>query len=146
MLVDFSKLNRKIVILKPEYLEDNATGEEITAWIPIQPFKGTTAQTDAFYVTHDNRIICNDITIDDIIKLYGIHAAVAPMSGREYAEAQKIRAETTYRISIRYAELKSDWKILYNNHVFDIISLLDLYEAHRELQIIAAETDRNGKE
>lgn len=144
--MDFSKLNRKIVILKPEYLEDNATGEEITAWIPIQPFQGTTAQTDAFYVTHDNRIVSNDTSIDDIFAQYGIHAAVAPMSGREYAEAQKIRAETTYRISIRYAQLQSDWKILYNNRVFDIISLLDLYEAHRELQIIAAETDRNGKE
>ena len=40
-------------------------------------------------------------------------AAVEPLTGREYAEAQKIRAETTYRVTTRYiADITPDMRII----------------------------------
>ena len=71
---------------------------------------------------------------------FSVAAFVAPTPGREYEESQKIRAETTYKISTRYFRgINSTHRILYNNREFEIVSVLDLNERHEELQIIAAE-------
>ena len=70
-------------------------------------------------------------------------AFVAPMTGREYEESQKIRAETTYKISTRYFQnISHDMRILYNKKEFEIVSVLDLNERHEELQIVVAEKGR----
>ena len=36
-----------------------------------------------------------------------VWAAVEPLTGREYSEAQKIRAETTYRVTVRLGARRS---------------------------------------
>ena len=74
------------------------------------------------------------------IKEFSVAAFVTPMSGREYEESQKIRAEITYKIFTRYFEnISHDMRILYNKKEFEIVSVLDLNERHEELQIVAAE-------
>ena len=73
---------------------------------------------------------------------YSVAAFVSPMSGREYEESQKLRAETTYKISTRYfPNISPIHRILYNNREFEIVSVLDLNERHEELQLIVAERD-----
>ena len=71
---------------------------------------------------------------------FSVAAFVAPTTGREYEESQKIRAETTYKISTRYFRgINSSHRILYDNREFEIISVLDINERHEELQVIATE-------
>ena len=77
---------------------------------------------------------------------YGVRAYVSPTTGREYDESQKIRAETTYNVVTRYFNgIESNMKILYGAKVFDIVSVLDINESHRELKIVCSEVDRYGK-
>jgi SPP1 family predicted phage head-tail adaptor len=76
-----------------------------------------------------------------------VRAAVEPMTGKEYAEAQKIRAETTYNITTRYVKgITSDMKIRFGEKEFDIVSILNIGERNEQLKIVASEKDINGKE
>ena len=78
---------------------------------------------------------------------YAVWANVSPMSGREYEESQKLRAETTYKITTRYfPNITEDMKIMFGLKVLDIVSVLNIGENNTELQIVAKEKDRNGKE
>ena len=79
------------------------------------------------------------------LQKYAVWANVAPQTGREYEESQKIRAETTYNINVRYFPgIASDMKIMYGVKIFNIVSVLDINERHTNLKIVAAEVDRNG--
>ncbi|MGN0149325.1 MAG: phage head closure protein, partial [Clostridia bacterium] len=81
------------------------------------------------------------------VKEYAVWASVAPTTGREYEEAQKLRGETTYKLITRYfPNITSDMKIMFGLQVLDIISVLNINERNTELQIIAKEKDCNGKE
>ena len=76
-----------------------------------------------------------------------VWAEVTPLTGREYEESQKIRAETTYRVTTRFfKDITNDMRILYNNREFDVVSVLNINERNRELQIICSEVDTNGKQ
>lgn len=76
-----------------------------------------------------------------------VWASVAPMTGREYQESQKLRSETTYKIAIRYvAGVTTDMKIRYKEKIMWIVSVLNVNERNSELQIVAFEVDENGKE
>ena len=104
-------------------------------------------QKNKVYLSHDNdgnailtkqngQPIAHKLALSE----YSVAAFVTPTTGREYEESQKIRAETTYKISTRYFRgINSTHRILYNNREFEIVSVLDLNERHEELQIIAAE-------
>ena len=72
-------------------------------------------------------------------------AYVAPKTGREYDEAQKLRAETTYNVLTRYFPgITTDMRISFRDRVFDIESVLNIDERNEQLQIVAVEKDRNG--
>ena len=76
-----------------------------------------------------------------------VWAAVEPMTGKEYAEAQKIRAETTYNIITRYIPgITSDMKISFRDKEFDIVSTLNIRELNEQLKIVVSEVDKNGKD
>jgi len=78
---------------------------------------------------------------------YAVWANVSPMSGREYEESQKLRAETTYKITTRYfPNITENMKVMFGLKVLDIVSVLNIGENNTELQIVAKEKDRNGKE
>ena len=69
------------------------------------------------------------------------------MSGREYEESQKLRAETTYKITTRYfPNITEVYENYVRTKVLDIVSVLNIVENNTELQIVAKEKDRNGKE
>jgi len=75
-----------------------------------------------------------------------LFAFVEPLRGREYAESQKLRAETTYRVTIRYIDgLIPAMRILYNGKTLEIMSILDIDERHEQMQIIAFERSEVGE-
>lgn len=146
--MDFSKMRHRIVFLKPATAEINTTDEDVVGWYPYHPTKDITS--DKMYISQNNDCVFDEgvlYTFSELLHDYGVWACVAPMNGKEYAEAQKIRAETTYNINTRYMKnITGDMKILYGAKVFDIISVLDIDGRKRELKIVAAEADRYGKE
>ena len=144
--MDFAKMRQRIVFLKPLAAEKNAVGENVIGWYPYHPIKDIVYED--MHVTQGDDIISaeNAAEFPEMQHIYGMWACVAPMNGREYAEAQKIRAETTYNITTRYVEnIESNMKILYNGKIFDIVSILDVGGLKRELKIVASEVDKHGK-
>ena len=119
--MNFSKLRHRITFLKPVENAENEMGEAIPKYVPFKP-----------YLDENSNHTTN----------YSVAAYVAPMSGREYEESQKLRVETTYKISTRYfPQINPTHRILYNGKEFEIVSVLDLNGRHEELQIIATEKD-----
>ncbi len=73
----------------------------------------------------------------DVATVWG---AVEPLRGREYFAAAQVQAEVTTRIRIRYCRgIRPDMRVLYDGRLFDILSVIDPEERHRELQLMARE-------
>ena len=67
-------------------------------------------------------------------------AAVEPLSGKEFWNAQQINAEITTRVRIRYREgIKPTMRILFGSHILEIKAITNPEEAKRELQILCGE-------
>ena len=76
-----------------------------------------------------------------------VWAFVTPKTGREYDEAQKIRAETTYNVHTRYfTDITAEMQIRFNDRILKIESVLNINERNEELQIVASEVDTFGKD
>lgn len=150
--MDFSKLRHRIIFLKPTDETTNSMGELVPKYKPFKPYVPLPLkiESEAVFLSHnadgnaileyaDGKPYAHKLAIMN----YSVAAYVAPMSGREYEESQKLRAETTYKISTRFfRQIKSDMRILYDGREFEIVSVLDLGGRHEELQIIAAESGR----
>ena len=149
--MNFSKLRHRIIFLRPTDMIKNSMGETVPRYKPFKPYLPLPVQVDAdkVYLSHDNDGNAVLKYIDGkpyahklALQNFSVAGLVAPMSGREYEESQKIRAETTYKISTRFfRHITSDMRILYDNREFEIVSILDLGGKHDELQIVAAEKD-----
>lgn len=149
--MNFSKLRHRIIFLRPTDMIKNSMGETVPRYKPFKPYLPLPVQVDAdkVYLSHDNDGNAVLKYIDGkpyahklALQNFSVAGLVVPMSGREYEESQKIRAETTYKISTRFfRHITSDMRILYDNREFEIISILDLGGKHNELQIVAAEKD-----
>ena len=149
--MNFSKLRHRIIFLRPTDMIKNSMGETVPRYKPFKPYLPLPIQVDAdkVYLSHDNDGNAVLKYIDGkpyahklALQNFSVAGLVAPMSGREYEESQKIRAETTYKISTRFfRHITSDMRILYDNREFEIVSILDLGGKHDELQIVAAEKD-----
>lgn len=147
--MNFSKLRHRIIFLSPTDETINSMGETIPRYKPFKPYLPLSLQVDAdkVYLSHDNdgnavleyangKPYAHKLALQN----FSVAGLVVPMSGREYEESQKIRAETTYKISTRFfRNITSAMRILYDNREFEIVSVLDLGGKHDELQIIAAE-------
>ena len=147
--MNFSKLRHRIIFLSPTDEIINSMGETVPRYKPFKPYLPLPLQVDAdkVYLSHDNdgnavleyangKPYAHKLALEN----FSVAAFVTPTTGREYEESQKIRVETTYKISTRYFRgINSTHRILYNNREFEIVSVLDLNERHEELQIIAAE-------
>lgn len=67
-------------------------------------------------------------------------AAVEPFKGEEYIQLQNTQAELTAKVTIRYLPgIKPAMRVLYGDRVFDIKSVIDPEERHRELQLMCVE-------
>ena len=149
--MNFSKLRHRIIFLRPTDMIKNSMGETVPRYKPFKPYLPLPVQVDAdkVYLSHDNDGNAVLKYIDGkpyahklALQNFSVAGLVAPMSGREYEESQKIRAETTYKISTRFfRHITSDMCILYDNREFEIISVLDLGGKHDELQIVVVEKD-----
>jgi len=69
-----------------------------------------------------------------------VWASVEPMRGREYQEAQRIRAELTYKITTRFQEETTpDMLIKFKDRYFQIISIINVRERNEMLEIVCTE-------
>lgn len=76
-------------------------------------------------------------TWKDVATVWG---AVEPLRGREYFAAAQVQAEVTTRIRIRYCRgIRPDMRVLYDGRLFNILSVIDPEERHRELQLMCRE-------
>ena len=74
-----------------------------------------------------------------------VRAAIMPYQGREYFQAQQVQSEATSRILIRYiADIDTSMRIVWGKRIFNIISIIDPYERHRELQLMCKEGVNDG--
>ena len=148
--MDFSKLRHRIIFLYPGDLRKNSMGETVPGYIPFKPYLPLPQDADGVFLTYDNdgnaifkRRDVKAYSSLDALHDYSVAAFVSPMSGREYEESQKLRAETTYKIVTRFFPgITPQMRILYDSREFEIVSVLDMNEQHTELQIVAAEKGR----
>ena len=150
--MNFSKLRHRIIFLRPTDLKTNSMGETVPRYKPFKPYLPLPLQVDddKVFLTYDNDGNAQLEYIDGkpyahklALKNFSVAGFVTPMSGREYEESQKLRAETTYKISSRFfPNITPDLHILYDKREFEIVSVLDLNERHEELQIVAVESGR----
>lgn len=82
-------------------------------------------------------------TIKEIKKVW---ANIVPLSGREFYEAQKLTADTSYKIYTRYQNfVKQDMFIKYKEQIFDITSIVDMGMEHKMLEIRCTEHAKKVK-
>jgi len=69
-----------------------------------------------------------------------VWASVQPLAGREYFQAQQIKADITLRIRMRYRSgIQPAMRLLFESRVFEIQAVIDPDERHRELELLCAE-------
>ena len=70
-----------------------------------------------------------------------VQASIEPISGREYFAAQSTQADVTHRIRIRYfSGIVPKMRVSYNSRIFDILSVINVGERNRELQLMCRES------
>lgn len=75
-----------------------------------------------------------------------VRASVEPLQGREYFSGPFQMGENIIRIRIRYLEgVTRNMRVKYGNRLFDIYSVIDSMEAHRELQLMCKEGEAHGE-
>ncbi|MBD1373717.1 phage head closure protein [Hazenella sp. IB182357] len=71
-----------------------------------------------------------------------IWAGIKPLRGREYFQAAAVQAENTVRFHIRYRKgIEPAMRILYDSRIFDIQSVIDVNERHKEIELMCKEVD-----
>lgn len=69
-----------------------------------------------------------------------VRASVRPVSGREYFAARQEQSEVTHKVRFRYVSgVTPDMRINYGGRYFDIAFINDIFERHREIEIMATE-------
>lgn len=143
------RLRHRVVFLKPAEEMQNSAGEWVQTYKPwkngvdlnLQIDGETVFLTDGHEGNARLRVI-NEVPFASLAS-YAVWAEVAPKTGREYEESQKIRAETTYNIMVRYMPgITQDMRIRFKDHVFKIVSVLNADMKNEYCQIVAFEDDR----
>lgn len=141
-------MHDRIILLKPCHSLKNDMNETVPAWVPFCPYHPEMSDTPPVFTLVDGdfdvRYATGKSTAD--ASKYQIWAKVTPVSGKEYTEMQKIRAEMSYKVKLRYASgIQSDFKILYRGRILNVESVIETEGARRELQLDCWEVDRYGK-
>ncbi|EZP75007.1 phage head-tail adaptor [Parageobacillus genomosp. 1] len=77
--------------------------------------------------------------------VFTVWGSVEGLRGREYLAAGALSSEATYRIRIRYRKgVRPSMRILYEERVFEIESVIDINEEHKEIEIMCKEIHVNG--
>lgn len=69
-----------------------------------------------------------------------VHAAIEPLRGEEAVEARKVDARVTHRVRLRYLPgFTAKHRLVAGGRVFCPVSVLDVDERHREMEVLARE-------
>ena len=75
-----------------------------------------------------------------------VRASVEPLQGREYFSGPFQMGENIIRVRIRYLDgITNNMRIKYGKRLFDIYSVIDSMESHRELQLMCKEGEAYGE-
>ena len=70
-----------------------------------------------------------------------VWAKISTMTGRELYQAQRIAAEASHKVIIRYYPGVSDsWRVLFGTRKFDINAVLNLDERNAEMHLLCKES------
>lgn len=74
-----------------------------------------------------------------------VWAAVEPLRGREYLQAMAVAVEVTTRVRVRCLPgVTPAMRLLFGSRIFNIVSVIDPEERHRELQLMCVEVVGDG--
>lgn len=77
------------------------------------------------------------ITWTDIATVW---AAILPLRGREFFEAERLNSEISVRILIRYRpDVSSTWRVKYGARMFDVREIINPEDSRVELQLMCRE-------
>jgi len=67
------------------------------------------------------------------------YASITPLSAKEFYKAG-VQAEATHKIEVRYLkDIKPKMRVVYQDRIFDITSVLNIREENKTLQLICSE-------
>lgn len=74
-----------------------------------------------------------------------VYAAVEPLRGREFMEAQQTENEVTTRIRIRPKDgIRPDMRVRYKDKTYRIETIINIEERNREMQLMCVEVAGDG--
>lgn len=92
------------------------------------------------FVDAENNIGINEIKPQIFLTCW---ASIEPARGREYYDAQRVRSETSYKITIRYRKgITEAMSIEYHGRRYEIQNIVDPEEEHISLEIYCSEKTR----
>lgn len=69
-----------------------------------------------------------------------VWAAIEPLRGREFLEAQRAGAEVTTRIRVRHRDgIRPEMRVVWGDHVYDIEAVIHVEERRREIHLMCKE-------
>jgi SPP1 family predicted phage head-tail adaptor len=69
-----------------------------------------------------------------------VWAAIEPLRGREFLEAQRVGADVTTRIRIRYRSgIVPEMRVVWGDHIYDIEAVIPIEERGREIHLMCKE-------
>lgn len=69
-----------------------------------------------------------------------VWASIEPVSGREYYAARQEQSEVSHKVTIRYRRgVTPDCRLEYGDRYFEIETVIDTMELHRELVLMCKE-------
>jgi SPP1 family predicted phage head-tail adaptor len=84
-----------------------------------------------------------DARVGTYTELARVWGSVTPLRGRELAQFQQVHAEISHRVTIRYSDKVSvitpKDRVVLGSRNFDIMSVLNIRSANRELELICKE-------
>jgi SPP1 family predicted phage head-tail adaptor len=72
--------------------------------------------------------------------VFKTRAGIYPISGKEYFTAETVNSEVSHKVNTRFVNgITPDMRILFNDRVFRILSVINFQEVDKELQIMCKE-------
>ena len=69
-------------------------------------------------------------------KIKTVYAEIRPLRGKEYLESVQLEHKVSYKITIRFMDIDATNYIYYNGKFFDIESVIDVENRHRDLELM----------
>ncbi len=153
----FGQMRHRVVLMKRKGTVRNSMNEEVPAYEVYHPglnllvvYEDNDEQGVVYWRTkgEGNAEVVKDRSGRAYAHVlekseYAYWAEVKPTTGREYEEMQKIRAETTYNVHMRFLPgITHDMFILHHGKKLHIESILDIEERHKELTVVCSEVQR----